>query len=116
MLWSWALSFVLTLVTELPVAAWVLRHLPRPAWHVPAVAAAATGLTHPVFWWLLPRWFDHYWSYIVVGELGIIAVESLVFLALLRPVGWREAVRASAWMNGVSYLVGLGLRHVVGLG
>lgn len=104
---AWATSFAFTLAVELPVGAWCLRRAPRT--RTLAVLALATAITHPTLWWLLPRWFDDYWTFVVVGELAVVATEALV-LRLGALVGWRDAASAALLANGSSYLGGMLLR------
>jgi hypothetical protein len=104
---SWLLSFGFTLLVEVPVGAWRLGDLPRR--RVLAALVAATSSTHPLLWWVLPRMFDDYWTFVVVGEVAVVLVESVV-LRLLVPASTRDALSASLWANGASYLAGILLR------
>lgn len=106
---SWAVSFGFTLLVEVPVGAWRLGDLPRR--RVLAALVAATTLTHPVLWWVLPWAFDDYWTFVVVGEVAVVLVEA-VFLRFAVPAPARDALSASLWANGASYLAGILLRSV----
>lgn len=103
---AWVLSFALTLAVELPVAAAVLRKHPRA--RTLGAMAAASAVTHPLFWFAWPHLFRSDWAYVGTGELGIIAVEAAILKHALG-LSWRSAVAVSAFANAASYLIGLGL-------
>lgn len=110
---DWATSFLLTLSVEVLVAGWLWWRRPWPRWKTAAAVVAGTSLTHPMFWFVLPWVLQDYWTYIVVGELSIVAVEAVVLASAL-PAGRRESLAVSALMNGASYLIGLTLRALAG--
>jgi hypothetical protein len=104
---AWLTSLLFTLAVELPVGGWRLREHPagpRFAW-----LAAGTALTHPLLWWVLPRLFTDRWTFVVVGELLVVAVEAAVLRVGLGARGV-DAVSASFLANGASYLGGVWLR------
>lgn len=109
---SWPLAFALTLALEGAVLA-VLHHREQPAWRIAATLLVANGLTHPVVYLLMPRWFGDYGAYIVVAELFAFLAEIPVLWAGLRPRPWYLAVRSSALANGASYLAGLAINALL---
>lgn len=104
----WLIAFLLTLGVELPVVWLVLRRETSPG-RILAACLAANLMTHPVVWFLLPRLFSSYLSYLIVAELGAFLAEALVYRAALRPLSWRMAVSASALANAGSLGLGLAL-------
>lgn len=104
---AWATSFAFTLLVEVPVGTWRLREHPRH--RVVAALLLASSLTHPTLWWVLPRLFDDYWTFVVVGELAVVAAEAAL-LRLVVPASCRDALSASLWANGASYLLGVLVR------
>jgi len=103
---SWLVAFGLTLLFELPVVAWILRDSAGLG-KILLVGLFANLVTHPVVWFVLPRFFTSYIVYLFTAELGATAIEAVVFWALLRPQPGRLALSASAFANAAS--LGLGL-------
>lgn len=75
-----------------------------------AVAFGASGLTHPVVWFVLPQLGLPYWTYVAIAETYAVAVEALW--------GWRWGLRhAWAWSllaNGLSFGLGMVSRRAFG--
>lgn len=118
----WALAFVLTQAIEVPIYVRGLKARP-------GVAFAASAITHPVVWWVMPavwraayvaaRGMDrgfrlgevgYFVGYGVVAEGFAVGVEAAWF----RMLGYRRALLWSVLANGASALTGLGLRAVFG--
>jgi hypothetical protein len=103
---SWAGAFLLTLAIEVPLALACLRGWPRG--RVVLAAALATGLSHPLLWFVLARALPGpFLVRVLAGETAVIALEALVYLAALRPLRPGHALAVSATLNAASYLVGL---------
>jgi hypothetical protein len=72
---AWIRAFVFTQVVEVPIYCFLLTG------KVPLRAArgfAATLITHPILWWVLPPvWRWSYWSYVVVGESFVTLTEAV---------------------------------------
>jgi hypothetical protein len=103
---SWSGAFLLTLAIELPLALLCLRAHPRG--RVIVAAAVATGASHPLLWFvLLPALPGSFLAGVIAGELAVIALEALVYLAMLRPIRAGHALAVSATLNAASYLAGV---------
>ncbi|MBM4320621.1 MAG: hypothetical protein FJ125_11830 [Deltaproteobacteria bacterium] len=111
----WFFSLLLTLAVEVPLYVLLSRGAVRCA-RAALAGAAGTLLTHPALWFFWPRLVDSdYTTYLVSGELAVVAAEALTFLALARPVGAWRALACSLVANGASCGVGALLwRFVLG--
>ena len=102
---TWLTAFALTQALEMPVAWWALRGR-RETWRILTVAFAASGLTHPALWFLLPPLFEDYWTYVIVGEALVWSIEALLYALLLDPRrGPAAAVAANAFSCGAGLLI-----------
>lgn len=102
---AWLLSQALTQAVELPVAGVFLRHTGAGWPRRLAVAALGSAITHPALWFLWPRVVPDYRAGVLSGELLTLVVEAALYTVLV-PAAPREALRASAFANAASYLVG----------
>jgi hypothetical protein len=111
-----------TLAVELPIVLWLARRArpELPLRRVAAAALAANLLTHPALWYLpyllVPSALSpqHWGTYVVVGEAGVLVVETLVYwLVLARGRPWL-ALALSALANAASYGVGLLVTPLLG--
>lgn len=99
---TWLVSFALTLAIELPLVRVLLgRTSLRPL----LASTLGTCLTHPLLWFVLPRFFTSYLAFLVVGEVAVTLVEGL-FLWRIGKVPVRAAMTTSAIVNGASILAG----------
>jgi len=106
----WLVSFLFTLVVEVPIFAWIGKKN-VPLWRGAIAGAAGTCLTHPLLWFVWPRIMHFsYTGYIVSGELIVAAIESFTFFALARPIPLSRAAAASLIANGTSYGLGVVLQ------
>ncbi len=79
---AWARAFAFTEVVEVPIYVLLLGGR-----HRVARAFAASAITHPILWWVIPRlWPFGYWPYVVAGETFVVLVEA----AWIRATGHRE--------------------------
>ena len=109
----WLKSFAFTLVLEAPVFG-LVGWKTAPVWRLLAAGAAGTCITHPALWFLWPRLFRDYTTYIVTGELLVSIIESFTFYALARPITLLKAVSASFLANATSYGCGV-IMHKLGM-
>jgi hypothetical protein len=108
MLREWLLAFALTQVVEMPIYASALRGRPdgrlgpqrASRW---IVAFSASALTHPVVWFVFPRFSWGYWRTALVAETFAIVVEA----AWLRLFGLRRALAWSVLANTASFSIAL---------
>lgn len=102
-------ALLLAFLVEIPIVWLLVRFVFKPhglkAWRVVAVGLVATGLTLPVVWFVVPG-FLITWPAIVVGELLVVAVEGVIYAALLR-VALPQAMALSLVANAASFVVGL---------
>jgi hypothetical protein len=104
----WLSAFVLTQVVEMPIYVRALREGSRPTFEkLPlalAVAFAASALTHPIVWFVIPKLVPGDWlTMVLVAELFAITAEAVWLRAFKLP-------RALAWAgfaNAASVLVGI---------
>jgi hypothetical protein len=106
---AWWAAFALGQLVEAPIyfaalrqRPWVLRLL---------IALGPNAITHPVVWWLFPRWLpDSYLAMAVFAEAFAVIVEA----AYLWLFSVRRALVWSLASNAASLAVGLGVRALVG--
>ena len=107
----WAEAFVWTLALETPIYLLWLRTRMVQWWAPLVVSLAASSLTHPLLWYVVPAW-EPYHEYLYVAETGVAIVEAGVVYAALRmsrvPTGaLAYACAASFTANAFSAIVGL---------
>ncbi len=108
MLKDWLVAFGLTLATELPLLLRLLRGAGSRR-RILGVGLAANALTHPVVWFVLPRFFQSFGPYVFVAETWAAGAEALVYWLAFRKEGLARAVAASALANAASLGLGLAL-------
>jgi hypothetical protein len=101
----WVLAFLWTLALELPIYTAVLRHR-----RVVAITFAVNAITHPLLWFVFPR-FDPYWQYVLAGETCVIAAEALLVALAIQHAG--RAIAASLLANVFSTLVGIAILKLI---
>jgi hypothetical protein len=113
--WLWA--FLLTQTVEVPIylRALLSRDDPERAFErwqgALLVAFAASAITHPIVWFVMPRLVpSSYVLMVAVAETFAVLTEA----AWLRGFGLRRALWWTLFANAASVLVGLGLRRTFG--
>lgn len=97
-------GWLVTVVVEPPcVACFYPGHRLRMA----ALCALTTSLTNLVMNLVLPRWLGIGTAFLLMGELGALLVEGLVYALARAPRDWERALAASALANAASYASGL---------
>ena len=142
---NWLRSFAFTLTIEVPVFVWMARsYRAHPRVTVRRAAAAGawgTCMTHPVLWFLWPRFYvaslslllapeslreeygrqaiffvmdqPHiFWSGVAIAELLIACIESVTFWLAAGRIPLARAIVASFLANGASYGLGQLVRHL----
>lgn len=104
---SWLEAFGLTLAIEVPLALGCLRG--RPRGRVFAAAVLANAASHPLLWCVLGGSPGPFLASVLVGECGVIVLEAIIYLAVVRPLRPGHALAVSATLNAASYLVGIAL-------
>ena len=106
MLLPWLKAFVLTILIECPVAAWVLRAKDIGRARLIVLLVFANLATHPVVWFVFPRLPLHPWLSFALSETFAVLAEGVFFSAALR-VRPLRAMAASLAANALSLGVGL---------
>lgn len=99
---AWLVAFAITQAVEVPI--YGLGPL-RRRW---AAAFGASLITHPIVWFVFPRFFPGpYEVMLACAELFAVAIEAawLASLGVQRPIEW------SFIANAASFGTGLVLRH-----
>jgi hypothetical protein len=106
---SWLHAFLLTLAVEVPLAVAVVR-VPGSSWlRIALVAVLASTISHPILTFVLvPYVPGPFVARVIVGELVVVAIETVVFRRGLA-IRWPHALAVSALLNGASFMVGLAL-------
>jgi len=106
---SWFHAYLLTQAVEIPIYLAATRGKPLRARVM--IAAAASTLTHPMVWFVIPALgWPSYDAYFIGAESFAFAVEALLLwsLAVPKPLLW------SLLANAGSVVVGLILREAFG--
>ncbi len=107
----WLVAFAFTQVVEVPV--WAVALKGRPWSHRLGLGFAASAITHPVVWFVLPpllRPSLGWWGYLLIAEAFAVAVEAL----FLRAFGLRDALLWAVLANGLSAGLGFTFRQLFG--
>ncbi|MBI4953861.1 MAG: hypothetical protein HY908_17690 [Myxococcales bacterium] len=119
MLLDWFWAFLFTEVVEIPIYLYALRRQPARWPARLGVAFAASALTHPLVWFVIPPLVyavcdasltGSYVAFTIVAEAFAVGVEA----AYLRADGLQRAWAWSLLANAASAGLGLGLRALVG--
>lgn len=100
----YVLAYALTLALEVPVVA---AFFPGQRRRMAVACAAATTVTHLTMHFVLPRLVSSYGQFILVGEVGALVVEAVVYWLASQPREAGRALAASAVANLLSYGAGL---------
>jgi hypothetical protein len=115
---AWAWAFGRTLLVEVPLVlllVWALRDGERPTLSRAALAAMiGSAVTHPLLWFAWSRVVHDYSSYLLSGELLVVAIEALLLWWLARPLPLRRCLGISLVVNGASIAVGWGWNTLSG--
>jgi hypothetical protein len=104
---DWLRAFLLTIVVEVPVAAWLLRRAEPELWRRAALVFFANLASHPLVWFV--------WTqvllvgtpgYVIAAEAWAIAIEAIFYVVAFRGLGVRRAVLVSVIANAASFAVG----------
>lgn len=106
---AWFSAYLLTQAVEVPIYLLATRGQPWRARVM--IAVAASTLTHPMVWFVIPALhFPSYEAYFVGAESFAVVVEAL----LLWSFGIRRALLWSLAANVGSVVIGLILRSLIG--
>jgi hypothetical protein len=99
-----AFAWGVTVAIEAPLVALVY---PGQRWKMAGVCAITTSVTNLAMNVLLPRWLGVGLAFLLVGEVGALLLEALVYAVVRRPRDVGRALTASALANGASFAIGL---------
>lgn len=105
-----AFAWMVTVAVESPCVAAVY---PGERWKMAGVCAVATSVTNVAMNVLLPRWLGVGLAFLLVGEIGALVIEALVYALVRRPRDVGRALVASAVANAASFSVGLVLPSTI---
>ncbi len=109
-------ALLLTVAVEGAVIVAMLRFFPGVnKWKIPLRRAVGAGVvpsvaTLPYLWFVLPAFLTGYYLRTVIGEAGIILVETII-LRLLLNLPLRDCAILSLLANIASILAGLAIFH-----
>lgn len=102
------LSLILTLILEIPILILFFKKLENKKIKLSKlifIGFLASALTLPYLWFILPIYL-HSLSYIILGEMFVIIVESLIYSNLLE-IKFSKAIIFSLVCNLISFFIGL---------
>lgn len=79
----WLSAFVWTMAIELPIYAGFLRRWFEHWWAPVLLCAACQATTHPILWFLAPRW-EPYWSWVLICEACVVLAEAAIIAGVLQ--------------------------------
>jgi hypothetical protein len=104
---AWFRAFLLTLLVEIPVATWLLRHREPDLRRAAALVVFANLVSHPIVWFALSQVFlVGSTEYVLAAESWAIAVETLFYAVAVQGLGLRRAAIVSLVANLASFVVG----------
>ncbi len=90
---GWFAAFVLTLVVEAPIVAFLLRRAEPDALRLGALIVFANLATHPVVWYVITQLLTvGTLGYTLVAEIWAIAAEAVFYVAAIRGIKARRAI------------------------
>ncbi|MBL8954441.1 MAG: hypothetical protein JNK82_26925 [Myxococcaceae bacterium] len=103
----WLIAFALTQLVEVPI--YLVAASSTESGRKWVAAFGASAITHPVVWFVFPRYWPtgHWWQMVACAELFAVAVEAawLASFGVKRPIEW------SFFANATSFGLGLVLQH-----
>jgi len=104
---AWARAFALTCALELPIVLLATRASTTPVARRAPIVLMAQLLTHPLVWFVFPRWTAHPEAAFALSELSAWWLEALLYTLTLARVSPWLALGVSGVANAVT--LGLGL-------
>ncbi len=104
---GWFAAFVLTLVVEAPLVAFLLRRAEPDLVRLGVLFVFANLATHPVVWYVMSQlYLVGTVEYTVVAETWAIAAEAVFYGAAIRGLSARRALAVAVTANAASFVVG----------
>ena len=104
MIRAWLVAFAFTQLVEVPIYTMALR---VRTW----IAFGASAITHPIVWFVIPRFGLSYLTMVVVAELFAWLAEAAYFAFAFRK---KRALLWSLIANGASFGLGMLSRALIG--
>ncbi len=98
------MAWALTVVAETPC---VMAVYPGQRRRMGLTCALSTTVTNLAMNYVLPRWLGAGVLFLLVGEMGALVLEAVIYAAVGRPRDLARALVASALANGASFALGL---------
>lgn len=104
---GWFAAFVLTLVIELPIAAWLLRRAEPDVVRRVVLIGFANLATHLAVWYVFSQLFlIGTVQYALAAEAWAIGAEAVFFIVAFRGLDPRRAIAVALAANVVSFAIG----------
>jgi hypothetical protein len=104
---GWFAAFVLTLVVELPIAAWLLRRVEPDVVRRVVLIGYANLATHLAVWYVFSQLFlIGTIQYVLAAEAWAIGAEAVFFLVAFRGLRPGRAFGVALVANVVSFAIG----------
>ena len=103
----WLRAFLLTVLVEVPLAAYLLRRFGPSRPRLLLLLLFANLASHPAVWFIFTQPFlVGTWEYLLVAEAWAVAVEALFYWTALPGLPARRAIAVSLAANAASVLAG----------
>lgn len=99
---AWLEAFALTYVIETAVVVAMTRRGARAA----ALCLFAQLSTHPIVWFVIPRFGLAYTPTVAIAEAWAFAAEGAFYALVFADLGWRRAFVISLAANAASFGIG----------
>ena len=105
-------SLLLTVLIEVPIVSCMVvksrdeRKRKTTLRYIILISILASLFTLPLFWFLLPHIFASYAWYVILGEIGVIVIESIFYFYFLN-LPLKKAFFVSFTTNVISMTIGL---------
>jgi len=103
----WLKAFLITLLVEVPLAAFLLRQQEPRLSRLLLAGVYANLATHPLVWFVFATLPLRPWAGIALAELWAWLGEALFFVVVWRGLSWRRAAGVALLTNGASFGLGL---------
>jgi hypothetical protein len=101
------LSLLLTLIIEIPIVLLIARNfkIQKSVAEIVFISLTASLLTLPYLWFVFP-WLFGLESYVYIGEIIVLLIESIIYWRLLE-TKFLRAIIISFFANFSSFVIGL---------
>ena len=109
---GWFAAFVVTLLVEVPIAAWLLRRAEPDLGRRLAIVVFANLVTHPIVWYVLSQVFlIGTVEYTLAAEAWAVVGEAVFYVVVIRGIRPERSAIVAIAANVASFAVG----RVVGI-